>query len=39
MEAAKIRDNRERYPRVVAEAGFDIRKVAQELQEFYLSLV
>ena len=31
--------NREAYAEVVSRSGFDIRNVAKELQEFYLSLV
>lgn len=39
LEAYNHRDNREKYARIVAEAGFDIRTSARELQDFYLSLV
>ena len=39
IEANTQRDNREKYPRIIADAGFDIETTARELQDFYFSLV
>lgn len=39
IQAANVKKHREDYSQKVANAGFDIKKSAKELQDFYLSLV
>ena len=38
LEKAMHMDERKSYAKEIAEAGFDVKKQAQKLQEYYLGL-